>query len=241
MARRTSTLRPGILLLALAIALLLWTMAHGTTNIERAFDIPIELYGLKDTQVVTEQSVDAINVRVMGSRAALRNLEPSKLRYPVDVAGSKPGVAEYEVDVSQLELPRGARIVSRSPSHIQVRFEPRGRKAVGVRVDLEGEPPEGYVLRDVEVEPSRVWLSGARSQVMRLSEVVTEPIDLRELRAPQEREVRVFPGGGNVWLERTEPVTVRIEVGPDPELQAAQAGADGEGSGDGAAPGPGPG
>jgi YbbR domain-containing protein len=235
-ARRTSTLRPGVLLLALAIAILLWTMAHGTTNIERALDIPIELHGLKDTQVVTDQSVDAINVRVLGSRAALRNLEPSKLRYLVDVAGSKPGVAEYEVDVSQLELPRGARIVSRSPSHIQVRFEPRGRKAVGVRVDLEGQPPEGFVLRDVAVEPSRVWLSGARSQVMRLSEVVTEPIDLREIRQPLEREVRVFPGGGNVWLERTDPVTVRLDVEPDPELQASQAGA--EGDAEGAGPGP---
>ena len=120
MSRRFSNLRPGALLLALVIAVILWALAHGASSIERGYDVPIELLEMSEELVVTDQTPRNINVRVMGSQAALRNLDPGKLRYPIDVSGSQPGDADFEVDVANIELPRGARIVSRSPSRIHM-------------------------------------------------------------------------------------------------------------------------
>ena len=145
-ARGFSSFRPGLLALALAIAIFLWGIASGTSSAERGFDVPIELTGLADGLVVTDQSVDSINIRVMGSRAALRNVSPERYTYEIDVSGGKPGVAVYDVDVSRIDWPHGARPVSRSPSRVQVRFEKRGRKAVAVRADLEGQPAPGFRL-----------------------------------------------------------------------------------------------
>jgi len=220
-ARRYSSLRPGVLILALAIACFLWGIASGSSSIERSFDIPVELHKLSDGLVVTDQSVDGINVRVMGSRAALRNVSPEKFKYVVDVSGGKPGVAVYDVDVSRIELPRGARFVSHSPSRVQVRFEKRGRKEVAVRADLQGEPATGFHLAAVLLQPSKVWLAGARSQVIRLDEVATEAIDVTGMSADEEREVRVSIGGGTVWMEQNEPVKVQLRIEPDvvPELE----------------------
>jgi len=214
MAQRLSNLRPGALLLALTIAIVLWSITHTGTNIERAYDLQVELHELSEELVVTDQNPDAVNVRIMGSPAALRNIDTSKLRYLLDVSGSRPGDADFEVDVSRIALPRGARIVSRSPSRILLHFEPRGRKAVGVRVDLSGELAEGFVLEGVDVVPNHVWLTGARSQVLRLREVVTEPVDLSGLEADAEREVGLFLGAGNVWMEKHEPVKVVLRIGP---------------------------
>jgi len=239
MARRSGNLHFGLLLLALGIAVFLWGVAHGSSSIERAFDVPVELHGLDDTLVVTDQSADSINVRVMGSRAALRNVEPTDLLYPIDISGGQEGVAEYEVDVSRLELPRGARPIARSPSRVEVRFERRGRKAVSVRVDVEGEPAEGYYLEDVRPVPGRIWLAGARSQVLSMKEVVTEPVDLTGLTESQEKEVRLFLGSGTVWVEEDKPVKVQIRIAADPvpepeaegaeTAQGAAGGAQGEG------------
>jgi YbbR domain-containing protein len=215
-----------LLVLAAVIAAVLWGMAHGSSSVERGFDIPVVFHGLSEKLVITEQSADLVNVRVMGSRAALRNLSPSKMEYAVEVSGGRPGPAVYEVDVSHIELPRGARIVSRSPASIEVRFEPRGRKSVGVRVDVEGEPPEGFTLGPVTVEPPRVWLVGARSNVLRLSEVVTETIDLSDLRESVEREVRLSLGGGLVWMEKNEPVKVKIQVDVAEESEGPEDGAE---------------
>jgi len=234
MARRAGNLRFGVLLLAMGIAALLWGMAHGQRDIDRPFDLPVELTGLPEDLVVTDLSADAINVRIQGSRAALRNLNSGQLYYPLDVSGAKTGQGEYEVDLTLLdsELPKSARIVSRSPSHLLVRFERRGRKAVGVRADVEGEPAEGFIIENVEVIPRRVWLAGARSQVLRLTEVVTEPVNISGVSETVEREARLLLGGGTVWMEDKKPVTVRIAVAPDPALQPEEGGAGGAGTGD---------
>jgi hypothetical protein len=90
MARRFSALRPGVLLLALAIAFFLWGVANGSSSIELGFDVPIELHNIPETLVVTDLNVDSLNVRAVGSRAALRNISSNKLKYLIDVSGGKP-------------------------------------------------------------------------------------------------------------------------------------------------------
>jgi YbbR domain-containing protein len=218
MARRTTNLRFGVL--AVFIAMALWLMAHGTSDIDIPVDIPVAFEGLPENLVITDQSADVVNIRVLGSRAVLRNVSPSKMKYVLDVSGGKRGPAVYEVNVSGIELPRGARIVSRSPAAIEIKFERRGRKQVRVRADLEGEPAEGFVVAGVEIDPPRVRLEGARSDVLRLSEVVTETIDVAGLAESQERQVGLSLGGGHVWMEENRPVTVRIQVEPAPEPEA---------------------
>ena len=86
-----------------------------------------------------------------------------------------------------------------------------------IRADIEGEPAEGFLLGEVVVEPERLWLTGARSDVLRLTEVVTETIDITGLAKPLEKEVRLSLGGGHVWMEESQPITVRVQIDPIPE------------------------
>ncbi len=97
-----------------------------------------------------------------------------------------------------------------------MRFEKRGRKAVGVRAEITGTPAPGFHVAGVVIEPEKVWLEGARSQVMRLNEVVTETIEIAGLASSAEREVRLVLGGGTVWAEDNAPVRVEIRIEPDP-------------------------
>jgi YbbR domain-containing protein len=215
----------GTLLLSAAIAMGLWLMAHGTSSVDRGVDIPVIFDEVPDDLVIVGQSVDKVNLRVMGSRAALRNVSSDRLEYRVEVGGAKPGHAVFEVDPSMIELPRGVRAVSRSPASIEVDFERRGRKAVAVRADVAGQVGEGFALGAVEVDPPRVWLAGARSEVMRLSEVATEPIDVTGLQAPLERKVRLLFANEHVWPEDDDPVSVRIAIEPAPPPADEQAAA----------------
>ena len=233
--RRFENFRPGALLLAFLISLFLWAIAQAETNIERIFDAPIELQGLDDTLVVTGQSVDAVNISVSGSRAALRNLD-EQISYPIDLSGAKRGVFEHEVPFPPVDLPRNAKPVSRSPSRISVHLERKGRKSVAVRADVMGEPPAGFQLVNIDVEPALVRLVGARNQVMNLVEVSTEPVDLSELTETTEREARIYLGPGTIWMEDKKPVTVRIEIEPVPEPETDAILGDLVGAADGEAP-----
>jgi YbbR domain-containing protein len=69
----------------------------------------------------------------------------------------------------------------------------------------------------VSIEPAKVWLEGARSQVMRLNEVVTEAIDISGLTESAQRDVRLVLGGGTVWAEDSTPLKVQVRIEPEPE------------------------
>jgi len=215
-------------LLALVISTILWGIAHGSSSVERGLDIPVSFHDLPEDLVVTGQSTDQVNIRVRGSRAALRNLSPAKLDYVLDVAGAKPGLSVYEVDVSRFDLPRGANVVSRSPASLEVEFELRSKRSVRIRADVEGEPAGGFLMGEIVVDPPRVWLTGARSEVMRLTEVVTETIEITGADAPIDREVRLSLGGGHVWMDESRPVRVKIPIEP---VEGAKVEADQKGGG----------
>jgi YbbR domain-containing protein len=213
----------GYKFLALFIALLLWGLSRSTVSVERAVDLPLEFTSVPADMVVTDQSTDAVNIRVRGSRGAVRSLIESNLSYPLDLSGARAGTLTREVDpVSQLALPRRVQVVSRSPSTLEVTLERLGTRTVSVKPDLTGEPAPGFVVKDVVVDPNRVRISGARSEVLRLTELMTETVDLTGARAPVERTVRPAVVGRHVWLDGRGEVRIRVEVAPENEVEAPE-------------------
>lgn len=212
--RRYSNFRPGAMILAVLIASFLWAVSQGQANVEQVFDVPIELRGIPDSLVITERNSDVLSLHVRGTAAALRNIDKDSLVYPVDLTSSKRGTTTINVPNPPVSLPRSVTTSQIAPSQITIRLDSKARKSVSVRADIEGEPAEGFRLKELRVVPSRVWLAGARSQVLALDEVVTQPVDLRGLAASEEREVRLYLGGGSVWKEDDEPVRIVIEIEP---------------------------
>ncbi len=115
------------------IALFLWVVARGSSSVERGFDIPVVLQGVPDDLVVVDRGADVVNVRLLGTRSALRNFDPERLEYPLEVSEAKPGQADFEVDLSRFDLPRGrARGVAVAVAH-------RAFTRAAHRQDREGE------------------------------------------------------------------------------------------------------
>ena len=206
--------------LAVASSLMLWGVAHGTADIERGFDIPVVFSGLPDKLVIVDQNSDVVNVRMRGSRAGLRRMALEGLEYTVDVSGARTGTANFEVDLTRIEFPRGTKDVSRSPSNLLVTFEPRSSRVVRVRPDITGEPGEGFVVEGVDLKPTEVRIEGARSEVRRRGEVVTEAIDVGGLEETEQREVRVSLTRPNVWLAEDAPLEATIRIKPAGEGKA---------------------
>jgi len=212
--RRYSNFRPGAMVLAILIASFLWAVSQGQANIEQRVEVAVELRQIPDDLVITERTADALSLHLRGTAAALRNIDKKALVFPVDLSKSKRGTTTINVPNPPVELPRGVTTSQLAPSQLAVTLDSKARKSVSVKPDIEGEPAEGFRLKELRVVPARVWLAGARSQVLRLDEVVTEPVDLTGLAATEEREVRLYLGGGRVWKEDETPVRVVIEIEP---------------------------
>jgi YbbR domain-containing protein len=209
-------LHPATLLFAVLTAALIWSVAQGSSSIERGYDIPVVFQKVPGNLVITGQSADVVNIQVRGGQAALRGFTAEKVEYTVSTEGAQRGTAVYEVDTTRIELPRGAQVVSRSPAALEVTFEERIKRNVPVKPDLEGEPAKGLRVKKAEVVPASVALAGARGDIVRLREVTTEPIDIAGLVEDTARKVRIALGSGHLWAEDDEPVEVRIQLEPVP-------------------------
>ncbi|MEN8160516.1 MAG: CdaR family protein [Myxococcota bacterium] len=203
--------------LALLAAFGLWGISNSTASLELGFDVPVVPANVPDDLVITARSSDAVNIRVRGSNASVRRLDPVGLEYPIDLAGARLGALGRVDELALMKLPRGLDVVSRSPASLEFTLERKSTRAVKVRADLEGEPGPGFQLGNVTVDPPRLRIAGARSEVLRLAEVLTETIDLTGASAPLVRKARVLPGGLHVWLDGADEVTVRVDVLPIPE------------------------
>lgn len=200
---------------ALLAAVLLWGFSQSTATQERGFDIPVVPTRVPDDLILTGRSSDAVDIRVRGSRGALRRV-PKDLEYEIDLASAKPGVTSREVDLTALDVGRGAQIVSRSPTQLEFTLERKISRRMAVRADVTGKPAEGYAVGDLNVSPRRLLVTGAESEVLRLGEVLTETIDVTGATQPVERSVRAVVLGQHAWPEPAQEIRVRIEIQPGP-------------------------
>lgn len=204
----------GFKLTSLLVAGVLWAAAQGFQSVELSIDLPIAFSDTPESVVVVSQSVAEVNLRLKGSRAALRSVEEELANFPISLVGLEPGTREFVIDAESLPLPRGAEVVARSPSKVEIRIEPVIRKRVRIRADVVGELASGYRVLGIGVSPPEVILEGARVRLRRLREVSTRLIDLSELTETTTQAVPLVLDAGQVWRAdaRGEPVEVEIRI-----------------------------
>ena len=201
--------------LALFSAVLLWGFSQRTATQERGFDIPVIAARVPEDLIVTARSSDAVDIRVRGSRSVLRRV-PSDLEYEVDLAAAKAGVTNLEVDLTALDVGRGAQIVSRSPTQLEFTLERKISRRMRVKANVIGKPADGFELGETSITPRRLQVTGAESEILRLGEVLTETIDVTGLAQSFERTVGAVALGPHTRLDPAEEIRVRVEIVPAP-------------------------
>ena len=79
-----------------------------------------------------------------------------------------------------------------------------------------GTPPEGYVLKAVQVVPDRIEIVGAQSKVLGINEVQTETISISSERRNLTKRTGVLLGEPNVWVRsKDRQVTVKVFIGKE--------------------------
>jgi YbbR domain-containing protein len=209
----------GLKLMSLLVAIVLWAAAQGFQSVDLSLDLPISLEDVPDDLVVVDQSVSEVNVMLQGSRAAVRWAKEDLQRFPISLAGRKPGRAQqFLVDPKELDVPRGAEIVARSPSMVELHIEPVIRKRVRISSDVVGSPPEGYALGRVTATPAEILLEGARDRLRRLTQISTKAVDLSELRETTTLEVPLAFPTGYIWRANdAPPILIEIAIRPPDE------------------------
>jgi YbbR domain-containing protein len=166
-------------LLSLVVALILWMFIMGERHLEVGYTVPLELQKIPPELVIANQVPSLIDVRISGPRTLLMKVSPNDISITVDLSGLKPGLTTFKRLEERLNLPSGMRVTRVSPSFVDIRLDRRKEKKVPIKVVLAEDPEPGYRVAGLKSVPDKIAISGAESEVKAISEVMTEPIDLK--------------------------------------------------------------
>lgn len=199
--------------ISVVIAIILWSVVLGSRNVEAVKEVPIEILTSSDV-VPGNDPPDRVSFKLAGPKAFLRAImDRREDPIRVNLVGSKPGIVNYRLFSDSIRLPPGIKVLSISPSNFAIRLEYVKKREVAVKLEVRGNPPEGFKLSRAKVVPSTVRIKGPQSKIESISELTTLPIDLSETRQSFEREVAFELGSSGIKVDGDFPkATIEVEA-----------------------------
>ncbi len=204
-------------LTALAITLALWLGVTGlsTPITERVADVPVTPRFFSNNIEVTNFPTKKVDITITGDKRRVASIEKDKLAISLDLTDVPPGDQAIILtpDNINIALPTGVKIDSIEPNTILVRLEKVVEKAVEIRAETNGEPPDGFEVYSTTVIPQTVNVRGPESFIKALSFISTEKIDITGKTASFiAQQVSLNPSNQKVTLLEAV-VDVSIQIG----------------------------
>lgn len=206
----------GVKVVCLLVAALLWVQVASTVEVEQIVRLPVEVSGLADSLAVAASALpDEVSVRIRGSRLQLLLSDVVQRdlgRVDLDLTGLGPGIHRYDVTVLDVRVNASPLEVVPAIS-LQLDLQALVRRQVPVRLELEGDIPEGFTLAGrPELTPERVELVGPADVVSRVDVVRTETVRLGKRRSSFQQRVALVDPGEDL---RVRPIEVEVAIGID--------------------------
>jgi len=202
----------GYKLLSFLIAVVLWLYITEEKNYEVSVNIPIIYTGISDNLILTGGVPDATSVKMLGNRTAIYSFLNRKPAFTVDLAGTEPGSILFRLNPEELHPPPFLKITKVNPYELNLLVEKVVSKVVKITPLVIGIPAKGYRVSHTIVNPHSVSVWGAESNINRLQELLTTPVDISGKSQEFEEEVGVDSGKFNIKRIEPEKEIVRVAI-----------------------------
>jgi hypothetical protein len=202
----------GLKLLSVCLAVFLWAVVLGEQKVEVTVNEPLDL-DVPPNLFLVNNPVDVVEVRLRGPKTLVTSLSARDIsmnQIPVTLV---EGENVIPIRDDMIRVPRGVAVVAVSPQRVRVVLEAAGEREIEVSPRVEGNPPDGFVVRRVTSVPSRVRMVGPTSELRRITRVRTLPISLTGQTASFSTRVLLEPVGLRVRVEDGVPIVVEVEIG----------------------------
>jgi YbbR domain-containing protein len=207
---------PGLKLLSLGLAVLLWMTVAGEEMVERSLRVPLELQQFPLGLEFAGDVPATVDVRVRGGSGVLSRLGAGDVVAVLDLRNARPGQRLFTVTTEQVRVPFGVEVVQIMPSAIAMAFEPSATRLVKVVPAVDGRPAAGFVVGPMTADPVSVEVVGPESAVRRATEAMTEPVSVSGAREHVRETVSIGMLDPAVRLKTPRTASVTVHILPAP-------------------------
>lgn len=196
---------------ALGIAIVIWSVVQGDEIVEVNRRLTVNLvvpegYMIRGEPIRTKD-ITLRFPRFIQSEVANKPLE-AEIRLP-----KKPGELRFRVDKEYIRQLDSRVKLTVHDAYIVVYLDEATSKTVPIREVLQGAPAEGFIIEKVTLKPATVTVTGLKSELHKINEVVTEVTDINGLRENKTIEANVVVNGLTAKTLSDEKVQMTLQVG----------------------------
>jgi len=198
-------------LFSIAFACGLWLFVnYAERDAEKTLVVPVEFQNLPAQLMINGTRDEYVDLRLRGPRSLLSQLNSKKLR--LDLREVRPGMASFRITADMLNLPRGVRLIRISPAQVNLSIAQIITRTLPVRLELLGKPPRGYFVKETELNPEKIDVTGPAPEVEKIHVVITDAVDLSTLTQPVTRDVTLRGPEGSFISYSKDRVHVRLGI-----------------------------
>lgn len=168
--------------MALVLAMLSWIIVSRITNNDKEIpNVPVQIT-LPEGWAIRDKDVNTVQVTFRGTSVDLGLIGSKSVQVSIDLRDE-----EFEPEKSIAITPKmvtfagvNSRVTSIQPDVINLQLGREGKKKLPVIINQTGQPPEGYKVEAIEIEPPLVTLVGAEDVLEQISALQTAPLNLSE-------------------------------------------------------------
>lgn len=191
------------------LAAVLWAFVISRGQTDISLEVPVAFRNVSPGLQVAGNHSDTVTVVIRGHERFIRELNSADVRVYVDAEEVGKGRRQFRIKGKNVELPAPLRVVSITPSSVNVRFVETIRKTVPVRAVVTGLPLAGYRTLAVEVVPREAVISGEAREIRKVESIFTEPVDIASASDTVVRNARLARPSDAVSAE-PDSVTVKV-------------------------------
>ncbi|MEO6195615.1 MAG: CdaR family protein [Thermoanaerobaculia bacterium] len=207
----------GLRLLALGIAIGIWFNASVEDRLvfsEKVVEASVT-YNSPRGFIIASPGPQSVNVRLKGSKKAIRQLNPYAVNVQVNLSQRQIGLANISLATKDVyDVPDGLEAISIEPNTVRVDLEREVSLRVPVVPKFVGKPAAGSALGEPEVSPNQVLVTGPEPMLTRLDSLSTRPINLDGHALTFEEKVEVVSPNPLIQIAPPGSVTVAVPITP---------------------------
>lgn len=168
-------------LLSLALGILVWFLAVGTDQMDVNLNVPIEVLNLPKNLIIYNQYQKEVSVVLRGPRGVIQEVRNRPPSLSLDLSGVKPDTIVLNTENLNFPLPSGISILRMQPASITLSIDELVEQQIPITAVTEGSVDEGFLLKEVSLNPDKILVSGPASLISQTQSLKTYVINLSGL------------------------------------------------------------
>lgn len=199
-------------LVTLVLVIVCWLIINARQGGIQTVTAQVKFRNLPENLVIKNDLPAELEVQLKAFSAVFTPSGKADVTADLDLSKLHEGLNSISVDSKAFQLPLGVSVVKVAPAVIKVIAEKRVYLDIPVELRKSGRLPKGVRLKSVSLDPAVVPVLGAESDLYRLKQIFTEPIDLSTIRVSQTIEAKLLLPSGQFQFKGHESVKARIAV-----------------------------